>query len=67
MDMLAESEVECIQKTIAKYGKNTFGELTDITHDSAWHATDDNQPIPMEFIVSTLSNAAEVAGYLRVY
>ena len=67
MDMLAESEVECLQKTIAKYGKKTFGELTDITHDSAWHATDDNQTIPMESIVATLPNAAEVAGYLHAH
>ena len=67
MDMLAESEVECLQKTIAKYGKKTFGELIDITHDSAWHATDDNQTIPMESIVATLPNAAEVAGFLHAY
>lgn len=31
MDMLAESEVECIDKTIAEYGSKTFGQLTDIT------------------------------------
>ena len=45
----------------------TQGELTDITHDSAWKATDANQPIPMEFIVATLPNAAEVAGFLHAY
>ena len=67
MDMLAESEVECIQKTIAKYGKKTLGELTDITHDSAWNATDDNQTIPMESFVATLPNAAEVAGFLHAH
>lgn len=66
MDMLAESEIECIQKTIAEYGNKSFGELTDITHDRAWNATDDNQPIPLESIVATLPNAAEVAGYLHV-
>lgn len=67
LDMLAESEVECIQKTIAEYGNKSFGQLTDITHDSAWHATDDNQTIPMESIVATLPNAAEVAGYLHAH
>ena len=67
LDMLAESEIECIQKTIAEYGNKTFGELTDITHDSAWDATDDNQTIPLESIVATLPNAAEVAGYLHVH
>ena len=66
IDMLAESEVECIKQTIAQYGSKSFGELTDITHDSAWNATDDNQHIPLEAIVATLPNAAEVAGYLHV-
>ena len=67
MDMLAESEVECIQKVIAEYGNKSFGELTDITHDRAWEATDDNQTIPLESIVATLPNAAEVAGYLHAH
>ncbi len=66
MDMLAESEIECIQQTIAQYGSKSFGELTDLTHDSAWNATDDNQPIPLTAIVATLPNAAEVADYLHV-
>jgi len=66
LDMLSESEIECIQKTIAEFGDKSFGELTDITHDSAWGATDDNQTIPLASIVATLPNAAEVAGYLHV-
>lgn len=65
LDMLAESEIECIRQTIAEYGNKTFGELTDITHDKAWNATDDNQTIALEAIVATLPNAAEVAGYLH--
>jgi len=67
MDRLAESEVECIQKTIAEYGGRSFGQLTDLTHDSAWNATDDNQPIPLESIIATLPNAAEVACYLHAH
>lgn len=66
-DMLAESEVECIKSVIAQYGRKSFGELTDITHDSAWNATDENQPISLDSIVSTLPNAAEVAGYLHAH
>ena len=67
LDLLAESEIECIQKTIAEFGNKSFGELTDITHDKAWNATDDNQTIPLEAIVATLPNAVEVAGYLHVH
>ncbi|MEQ1526474.1 MAG: Panacea domain-containing protein [Gallionella sp.] len=67
VDMLAESEIECIQKIISEYGHKSFGQLTDITHDSAWNATDDNQTIPLASIVATLPNAAEVAGYLHAH
>ena len=66
LNLLAESEIECIQKAIADHGKKTLGQLTDITHDSAWHATDDNQTIPLDAIIATLPNATEVAGYLHV-
>lgn len=67
LDMLAVSEIECLQKTITEHGGKSFGELIDLTHDSAWNATDDNQPIPLESIVATLPNAAEVAGYLHAH
>lgn len=67
MDLLAESEVECIQQTIALYGKKSFGELTDITHDVAWNETGENQTISIESIVKTLPNAAEVAEYLHAH
>lgn len=65
LDLLAESELECIRQAIAEHGGKTFGELTDLTHDKAWRATDDNQTIPLDAIVATLPNAAEVAGYLH--
>jgi hypothetical protein len=65
LDMLAESEIECFKTTIVEYGNKSFGELSDITHDSAWNATDENQPILLEFIVATLPNASEVSGYMH--
>lgn len=67
MDMLSESEVECIQQTISKFGRKSFGELTDITHDSAWSATEENETMPIDAIIATLPNAAEVAGYLHAH
>jgi len=67
MDLLAESEVECLQQTIAEYGSKSFGELTDITHDSAWEETDENQTMAIDSIVKTLANASEVANYLHAH
>lgn len=64
-NLLAESEIDCIHKTIAKYGKKTFGQLTDITHDEAWKRTPDNKAMPLEAIARTLPNATEVVSYLR--
>lgn len=65
MDLLSESEIRCITGTTDQYGRKSFGELTDITHDSAWEETDDDQPIPLEAIILTLPNAAEIADHLN--
>ena len=64
-DMLSESEIDCIKNAIAEYGHKGFGELTDITHDSAWEAADDNQIMSLDSIVGTLPNAALVIDYLH--
>lgn len=65
--LLAESEMECIQETIKQYGGKTFGQLTDITHDSAWQATGENQTITLSAMVQTLPNAAELTGYIEAH
>ncbi len=67
LDLLSDSEIECIEATIGEYGESTFGELTDITHDQAWRATDENQTISIEAIANTLVNAPEVLSYLEVH
>lgn len=65
LELLSESEIECLQKTIAKYGDKSFGQLTDISHDAAWKKTGEDQPISIEAIARTLPNAQEVVAYLR--
>lgn len=67
MDLLSESEVECIQQTIAEYGQKTFGQLTDITHDSAWSTANRNDTISIDAIVATLPNAAEISSYIYAH
>lgn len=67
MALLAESEIECIRKTVTEYGHLSFGELTDLTHDAAWDGTDENQPIALSAIVGTLPNAGELAAYLEAH
>ncbi|WP_082458293.1 Panacea domain-containing protein [Methyloglobulus morosus] len=65
MDVLSESEVECLNLTILEYGQKSFGQLTDITHDDAWKSTNGNETISIDNIIATLKNAAEVLSYIH--
>lgn len=67
MDLLSESEIECIQKTIDEFGQKTFGQLTDITHDSAWKSVNDNETISIDAIIATLPNSSEILNYLHAH
>ncbi|MDK9725848.1 MAG: Panacea domain-containing protein [Sterolibacteriaceae bacterium MAG5] len=62
--LLAESEIACLDAAIEEHGRKSFGQLTDLTHDAAWDATDENQPIALSAIVRTLPNADELIAYL---
>ncbi len=62
--LISESEVECINETVLKFGKKTFDQLTDITHDAAWHKTNTNQAISLKDIVSTLPNHKDLEAHL---
>lgn len=66
-EKLSDSEVECLKITINDYGKKTFGELTDITHDDAWKMTNSNETISLDSIVSTLPNSEEVLEYIHSF
>lgn len=67
VSLLSESEIECIRETIQEHGRKSFGTLTDLTHDSAWRETDENQTIALSAIVRTLPNADELASYLEAH
>lgn len=66
VSLLSESEMDCIREAIQEFGGKTFGELTDITHDAAWEATPENQPITLSAIVQTLPDSADLAQHLEV-
>ena len=65
IDVLAKSEIECFDFAIRKYGKKTFGQLTDLTHDDAWNSVDQDKPISIEAMARTLPNAADLIAHLR--
>ena len=66
-DVLSESEIECLEHTVKKYGRKTFGQLTDVTHDDAWKSADQNQSISLVAIAQTLPNSGALVAYLRAH
>jgi len=65
VNLLSESEEECINAAIEEYGTLSFQELTEKSHDKAWEAADDNDIISVKDIASTLSNSKELLKHLR--
>jgi uncharacterized phage-associated protein len=64
MDYFSESDLECLDNAIKKYGHLPFSQLTDLSHDKAWQAADENDCIDIEHIVATLTNADNLLDYL---
>lgn len=64
-DLLSESDIECLNEAIEKYGTLGFSELTEVSHDQAWESVDQNDVIDIEEIVATLSDSDELLEHLR--
>jgi len=65
LDLLSESDVECLDTAIEKYGYLPFGELKKLSHDNAFKSADENDFIPLEAIVKTLPNGDLLWDYLE--
>ena len=66
LDFLSESDIECLDAAIKKYGHLSFDALKRISHrDAAYKAADENDFIPLEAIVRTLPNSGALLDYLR--
>lgn len=63
-DALSQSEIECLDAAITKYGKMPFKKLTSLSHDKAWDSADENEFIEIEQIISTLPDAEELLEQL---
>lgn len=61
---LSRSDLRCLSESIEKYGHLSFGELKNLVHDDAYHATQDEHFIRLETIAATLPNAAELIQHL---
>lgn len=64
-DVLSDSDIECLNESIAQYGNLTFQELTNLSHDAAWESADENDIIDVEQIIATLPDGAALLEHLR--
>ncbi len=65
LDLLSESDIECLDAAIKGYGHLSFGELKKRSHDKAYEAADQNDFIPLEAIVKTLPDGELLLDYLQ--
>ena len=65
LDLLSESEVECLDEAIKRYGNMSFADLRNISHsDEAFRSADENDFMSLPTIAASLSNSDELLEYL---
>lgn len=66
LDILSESDKECLDEAVREYGRKTFNELKEISHrDAAFQAADENDFIPLEKLAKSLPNGEALWEYLN--
>lgn len=66
LDILSESDRECLDETIRNYGHKSFNELKELSHDDpAFKAADENDFIPLEALAKSLPNGEALWEYLN--
>lgn len=64
MDYLSESDVECLDSAIKKCKGKSFSELTDMSHDIAWHNTKRDRAMSVKDILREVNDSEEYASYI---
>jgi len=65
LNMLSESDIECIDESIVENGTLSFGQLKKKSHDKAYESADQNDFISVESIALMLDKPDEILQYLR--
>ncbi|MBS1806813.1 MAG: SocA family protein [Acidobacteria bacterium] len=65
VELLSQSDIESLDQAITEYGSETFSKLSELSHDDAWKAADQNSVIPIEKIASMLRDGDAIIEYLR--
>lgn len=65
LEWLSDSDIECLDRSIAEYGEKSFDELTDISHATvAWQEADLNDFIGYNLLAKDVDDAHGLDGLL---
>lgn len=64
--VFSKSDIECLDRSIANYGRKSFGQLVDASHDAAWKATAEGQEMPLLEIVRMMGHTEEILEHLEI-
>lgn len=64
LEFLSESETECLDETIEKYGAMGFGQLKTKSHKGAWDKADENDTIKLEDMIDMLPSKDELKQHV---
>jgi len=65
IDVFSDSDIECLDRAIAEYGKLSFSELKRRSHDAAYDQADLNESIPIEAIAATFADGQSLIEHLH--
>jgi uncharacterized phage-associated protein len=65
LDLLSESDIECLDSAIQQYGPLSFLELRERSHDKAFTSADENDFISLDAIINSLPNSEALIDYVR--
>ena len=66
LDLLSESDIECLDSAIQQYGPLSFLELRKLSHnDKAFISADENDFISLDAIINSLPNSEALLDYVR--
>jgi hypothetical protein len=64
-DYLSQSDVECLNAAIGKFGTLPFPVLTRLSHDAAWNAADENEFMEIEDIARASGGGDVVVSFVQ--
>lgn len=65
-DLLSESEIECLDDAIRRYGAMSFDQLRQESHDSAFRNAGRNDEMPIEELARSLPDSEALLEYLEI-